>query len=75
MDPDRVMNGLEKELNSALKSMSKTKDINEKEVYSRIIKNLCESQGVFLQLASKMMPFDFDDELEEDDFPDEGIPF
>ena len=69
MDPDRVMSGLEKELNSALKSMEKTKDLNAKEVYSRIIKNLCESQGVFLQLASKMMPFDLDDDLDNDEIP------
>ncbi|MEA2039398.1 MAG: hypothetical protein U9N82_06155 [Thermodesulfobacteriota bacterium] len=75
MDPDRVMNGLEKELNSALKLMSKTKDINEKEAYSRIIKNLCESQGVFLKLASEMMPFDFDDDFEEDELEDKDIPF
>ena len=70
MDPDKIMDGLSKELNSVLKAMSKTKDINEKEVYSRIIKNLCESQGVFLKLASDIMPLDFDDDLEE-----EGIPF
>ena len=69
MDPDKVMNGLERELNSALKAMSKTKDLNEKEVYSRIIKNLCESQGVFLKLASDMMPLDFDDDLDEEDIP------
>lgn len=40
--------------------------IHEKEIYSRIIKNLCESQGVFLKLASEMMPFDFD-EVEKDE--------
>jgi hypothetical protein len=73
--PDKVMDGLEKELNSALKSMSKTKDINEKEIYSRIIKNLCESQGVFLKLASEIMPFDFDDDLEGDDIDGDVIPF
>jgi len=54
VDPDKIMDGLSKELNSALKAMSKTKDINEKEVYSRIIKNLCESQGVFLKLATEL---------------------
>lgn len=75
MNPDRVMDGLEKELNRALKSMSKAKDINEKETYSRIIKNLCESQGVFLKLASEMMPFDFDEFEEDDDFPEEELPF
>ena len=69
MDPDRVMSGLERELNSALKAMSKTKDLNEKEAYSRIIKNLCESQGVFLKLASDMMPLDFNDDLDEEDIP------
>jgi hypothetical protein len=69
VDPDKIMDGLSKELNSALKAMSKTKDINEKEVYSRIIKNLCESQGVFLKLATEMMPLDFDDDLEEEDIP------
>ncbi|MCG6881915.1 MAG: hypothetical protein LJE96_22565 [Deltaproteobacteria bacterium] len=69
MEPDKIMDGLSKELNSAMKAMSKTKDLNEKEAYSRIIKNLCESQGVFLKLAAEMMPFDIDDDLEEEDIP------
>lgn len=69
MDPDQLMDGLSKEINSALKSMAKTKDINEKEVYSRIIKNLCESQGVFLELAAGMMPHGFNDD------DGEGLPF
>jgi hypothetical protein len=47
--------------------MSKAKGINEKEAYSRIIKNLCESQGVFLKLATEMIPFD--DDLGEEDIP------
>ena len=49
--------------------MAKTKDINEKEAYSRIVKNLCESQGVFLRLASEMMSHDFSDDLDEEDIP------
>jgi len=69
MDPDKAMDGLSKELNSALKAMSKAKDVNEKEVYSRIVKNLCESLGVFLNLASEMMSLDFDDDLEKDNIP------
>jgi len=70
MDPDKAMDGLSKELNSALKAMSKAKDVNEKEVYSRIVKNLCESLDVFLNLASEMMSLeDFDDDLEKDDIP------
>jgi len=69
MEPDKIMDGLSKELIAALKAMAKTKDVNEKETYSRVIKNLCESLGVFLDLASEMMPFDFDDDSKED------IPF
>jgi hypothetical protein len=70
MDPVIIMDGLSKELNSALKAMSKAKDVDKKEAYSRIVKNLCESLGVFLGLANEMMPFDFDeDDLEEKDIP------
>jgi RecJ-like exonuclease len=69
MDPDKMMNGLSNELNSALKAMTKAKDVNEKEVYSRIVKNLCESLGVFFNLASEMMPFDSDDDSESEDIP------
>jgi hypothetical protein len=69
MDPEQIMDGLSKELNSALKAMAKAKDVNEKEVYSRIVKNLCGSLGVFFNLAGEMMSADADDDLEED------IPF
>ena len=69
MDPDKIMDGLSKELNFALKAMAKTKDVNEKEAYSRIVKNLCESLGVFLDLASEMMSLDFDDDLTKEDMP------
>jgi hypothetical protein len=69
MDPDKMMDGLSKELNSALKAMAKAKDVNEKEVYSRIVKNLCESLGVFFNLVSEMISFDSDDDLEKEDIP------
>ena len=78
MDPDKMMDGLSKELNAALKAMAKTKDVNEKEAYSRIIKNLCESLGVFFDVLSEMMSLDFDDDFDSDfaadDF-DDDIPF
>ncbi len=64
MDPERIMEGLSMELNSALKAMAKAKDVNEKEAYSRIVKNLCESLGVFFNLASEMMSLDSDADLE-----------
>ena len=69
MDPEKIILGLSKELTSALKAMSKAKDVNEKEVHSRIVKNLCESLGVFFDLASEMMSFDFDDDSDKEDIP------
>lgn len=69
MDPDKIMDALTKELNATLKAMAKAKDVNEKEVYSRVVKNLCESLGVFFDLASDMMPFDSDVDLEGKDIP------
>jgi hypothetical protein len=61
MNPEKIMDGLSKELESALKAMSNAKPIEDKVAYSQIIKNLCESLGVFLNLASDMMEDDFDE--------------
>ena len=69
MDPEKIIIGLSKELASELKEMSKAKDVNEKEIHSRIVKNLCESLGVFFDLASEVMSFDFDDDLDKEDIP------
>ena len=66
---EKIINGLSKELTSELKAMSKAKDINEKEVHSRIVKNLCESLGVFFDLASEMAPFDFDGDSDKEEIP------
>jgi len=49
-----------KELDVSLKAMSKAKTVEEKAVHSQIVKNLCESLGVFLNLASTMMNEDFE---------------
>lgn len=71
MDPEEIIVGLTKELAAELKTMSKTKDINTKETHSRIIKNLCQSLGVFFDFMNEMMPYDPDD----DDSDDEDVPF
>jgi hypothetical protein len=55
MGPDRIIEGLFKELEAALKSMAKAKSAEEKAVFSKIVKNLCESLGVFLNMAGGMM--------------------
>jgi len=62
MDPEKLMDGLSKELDAALKAMAKAKTVEEKVSYSQIIVNLCESLGVFLELASNMMGYDEDEE-------------
>ncbi len=69
MDVDKVMDGMVKELDSAVRAMAKAKKPDEKEAYSRIVKNLSESLGVFMRLANEMMMFE-DEDPEED-----GIPF
>ncbi len=61
MDPERIMDGLLKELNNNIKAISKAESIEEKIQYSEIINNLCQSLGVFLNLASEMMGLDFDE--------------
>ena len=61
MDPEKIMEGLLIELSTTLKAMSKVKTIEEKMQYSEIIENLCDSLGVFLNLASDMMGLDFEE--------------
>ena len=81
MNPDKIMDGIIKELNKTLKAMAKAKNIDEKLAYSKVIKNLCKSLGVFFDLASEIMPFDDDDDdddlddLDDLDLEKEGIPF
>jgi len=62
MDPEKIMDGLATELGLAIKAMTKAKTVEEKLARSQIVKNLCDSLGVFLGLAEEMMDFD----LEED---------
>ncbi|MBA4397027.1 MAG: hypothetical protein C0394_06565 [Syntrophus sp. (in: bacteria)] len=64
MDPEKMIDSLLNELNQALRALGKAKTIEEKEAYSRIVKNLSESAGVFFNAISDMMmhsPPDEDD--------------
>ena len=63
MDPEKLMTGISKEIEVTLKAMGKAKTPEEKLVHSEIVKNLCESLGVFLNLMSDIMPYDDDGEL------------
>ena len=64
MNPEKMIEGLMKELDSAIKAMSKAKTAEEKVVHSQIVKNLCESLGVFLNVASNAMNADDYDEYD-----------
>ena len=61
METEMLMDSLTNEINSALKAMAMAKTIEEKMTYSQIVKNLCESLEVFLNLATDMMNYDTDD--------------
>ncbi len=61
MDPDKLMDGISKELDSTFKAMKKAKTAEDKLIHSKIIKNLCESMGVFLELINAIVPYDEED--------------
>lgn len=61
METERLIDGLSSEIMTALQAMQKAKTVEEKMAYSEIVKNLCESLKVFLDLASEMMGYDTDD--------------
>jgi len=62
MDPEKIMNGISKEIFTALEAMEKAKTSEEKLKHSETVKNLCDSLGVFLNLISDIEPYDDDGE-------------
>ncbi len=58
MDPENIMNGISKELDTVLKAMAKAKTPEEKLAYSETVRNLCESLGVFLRAISDVLPYE-----------------
>jgi DNA-binding Xre family transcriptional regulator len=67
MDPEKIMSGISEEILISLQNMKKAKTSEEKLTYSKTIKNLCKSLGVFLNLMMNDMNL-YDDN-------DEAIPF
>lgn len=61
METEMLMDGLSSEINSALKAMAKATTVEEKLAYSQVIKNLCDSLEVFLNLATDIMGYDNND--------------
>lgn len=65
MDPERLMEGLSSEIMVTLQAMHKAKTVDEKVAYSQIVKNLCESLKVFLDMATDMMGYEDTDVFDE----------
>ncbi len=63
MEPDKLMDGISKEMSAALKAMGKAKTPEEKLMYSKVLKNLSDSLGVFLDLMSEMALLEDDGEI------------
>ena len=69
MEPERILNGLSDELQRAIKQLSEAKTLEEKVALSGVVKNLSESLGVFLNLATDITGFEeFEDFEDMDDF-------
>ena len=68
MDPEKIFDGISKEIFAVLKAMEKAKTPEEKRIYSETVKNLCDSIEVFLNFAGDIAPYDNDND-------DEPIPF
>jgi hypothetical protein len=62
MDTEKIMENLFKELGAALEAISTAKTVEDKLAHSQIIKNLSESLGIFLDLATTIME---DDDIDE----------
>lgn len=62
MDPDKLIDGISKEMSAALKDMGKAKSVEERLMYSEMIKNLTKSFGVFVGLMNELAYMEEDDE-------------
>ena len=78
IDPTKVLEPMLAEAERVLGEMKETKDLSERKTQSEIVKNLCESLGVFFDVMTdyaeddlpeyyEYVEDDEDDEYEEDD--------
>ena len=62
MGPEQLMETISSEISSALKAMAQAETAEEKLAYSQMVKNLCDSLGVFLSFLSDIEPYGDTDE-------------
>ena len=83
MNPDQIMEGVLKEIESTLKQMAKAKKAEDKLIYSKTLKNLCISFKEIISAVTSTLPSlleddffeDFDDFDDDYDDDDRTIPF
>jgi len=68
MDPEKLMDGIALEMETALAAMAAAGSVEEKQKYSEIVRNLSQSLGVFLRMASDMMGMELDDFDDDEPF-------
>jgi len=71
IDPGDVFDPMLAEVNRVLLEMKKTKDLGQRKMQSEIVKNLCESLGVFFDTMGSALAGDIPDFLDEDGDDDE----
>jgi hypothetical protein len=69
-DPAELIDPILEQAKRALDEMSATKDLDQRKLQSEIVKNLCDSAGVFFDMMTGVMP-DLSD-LDETLFGNEG---
>ena len=70
IDFNDVLDPMLAEVKRVLIEMKKTKDLEQRKTQSEIVKNLCESLGVFFDTMVDAMPEDMPDFMEDDDEDD-----
>jgi len=68
MKPDKIMDGISKQIMTSLMDMGNANTTDEKLKHSKIINNLCNSLDVFFGFMNDISAYDYDDE-EGNDIP------
>lgn len=71
-NPGDVIDATMRETMRILEEMGQTKDLAQRKEQSEILKNLCQSAGVFFELMSDVMADGYLDEDDESEFFGEG---
>jgi hypothetical protein len=67
-EPERVIEPLMAETMRTISEMSRTNDLEQRRLQSEIVRNLCESLGVFLELMEDFIdPDEFEEFIEDDE--------